>query len=110
MYSRAFEDTPGHARSAFIRQDKADFEDDFSVELIRQETIDELVAAVDRLPEDMRQLCVMIFREGMKTAEIARQLNITESGVKKKKRRLLNLLRKSLSPEALFLASIILTN
>ena len=53
---------------------------------------------------------MMIFREGMKTAEIARQLNITESGVKKKKRRLLNLLRKSLSPEALFLASIILTN
>ena len=99
-----------NSRQHFIRQDKADFEDDFSVELIRQETIDELVAAVDRLPEDMRQLCVMIFREGMKTAEIARQLNITERGVKKKKRRLLNLLRKSLSPEALFLASIILTN
>ena len=99
-----------NSRQHFIRQDKADFEDDFSVELIRQETIDELMAAVDRLPEDMRQLCVMIFREGMKTAEIARQLNITESGVKKKKRRLLDLLRRSLSPETLILASIILTN
>lgn len=99
-----------NSRQHFIREDYDNFEDDFSVELIRQETIDELMAAVDRLPEDMRQLCMMIFRQGMKTTEIARHLNITESGVKKKKRRLLDLLRKSLTPEALFVATIILSN
>lgn len=99
-----------NSRQHFIREDHDNFEDDFSVELIRQETIDELMAAVDRLPEDMRQLCMMIFRQGMKTTEIARHLNITESGVKKKKRRLLDLLRKSLSPEALIVATIILSN
>lgn len=99
-----------NSRQHFINQDTDNFEDDFSVELIRQETIDELMGAVDRLPEDMRQLCEMIFREGMKMAEIAQQLNMTESGVKKKKRRLLDLLRKSLSPEALLFASIILSN
>lgn len=99
-----------NSRQHFIREDYDNFEDDFSVELIRQETIDELMAAVDRLPEDMRQLCMMIFRQGMKTTEIARHLNITESGVKKKKRRLLDLLRKSLSPEALIVATIILSN
>ena len=99
-----------NSRQHFISQDNDSFEDDFSVELIRQETIDELMGAVDRLPDDMRQLCMMIFREGLKTSEIAQQLNMTESGVKKKKRRLLDLLRKSLSPEALFFASIILSN
>jgi len=99
-----------NSRQHFIREDYDDFEDDFSVELIRQETIDELMAAVDRLPEDMRQLCMMIFRQGMKTTEIARHLHITESGVKKKKRRLLDLLRKSLTPEALFVATIMLSN
>lgn len=99
-----------NSRQHFISQDSDHFEDDFSVELIRQETIDELMGAVDRLPDDMRQLCMMIFREGLKTSEIAQQLNMTESGVKKKKRRLLDLLRKSLSPEALLFASIILSN
>ena len=99
-----------NSRQHFISQDSDHFEDDFSVELIRQETIDELMGAVDRLPDDMRQLCMMIFREGLKTSEIARQLNMTESGVKKKKRRLLDLLRKSLSPETLLFASIILSN
>jgi RNA polymerase sigma factor (sigma-70 family) len=99
-----------NSRQHFISQDNDSFEDDFSVELIRQETIDELMGAVDRLPDDMRQLCMMIFREGLKTSEIAQQLNMTKSGVKKKKRRLLDLLRKSLSPEALFFASIILSN
>lgn len=99
-----------NSRQHFIREDYDNFEDDFSVELIRQETIDELMAAVDRLPEDMRQLCMMIFRQGMKTTEIARHLNITESGVKKKKRRLLDLLRKSLTPEALIVATIMLSN
>ena len=99
-----------NSRQHFIREDYDNFEDDFSVELIRQETIDELMAAVDRLPEDMRQLCMMIFRQGMKTTEIARHLHITESGVKKKKRRLLDLLRKSLSPEALIVATIMLSN
>ena len=99
-----------NSRQHFISQDNDSFEDDFSVELIRQETIDELMGAVDRLPDDMRQLCMMIFREGLKTSEIAQQLNMTESGVKKKKRRLLDLLRESLSPEALFFASIILSN
>lgn len=94
----------------YASQDDDDFEDDFSTELIRKETIDNLMAAVDHLPEDMRQLCAMIFREGLKTADIAARLNMTESGVKKKKRRLLNLLRKSLSPDALMLAYLYLAN
>ena len=88
----------------YARQDDSDFEDDFSTELIRKETIDKLMEAVNKLPEDMRQLCAMIFREGLKTADIAIRLNMTENGVKKKKRRLLNILRKTLSPDALLLA------
>ena len=99
-----------NSRQHFIRQDNDNFEDDFSVELIRQETIDVLMGAVNRLPNDMRQLCEMMFGDGLKTAETAQQLKMTESGVKKKKRRLLDLLRKSLSPEALFVASMMIYN
>jgi len=94
----------------YASQDDGDFEDDFSTELIRKETIDNLMLAVDRLPEDMRLLCAMIFREGLRTADIASRLNMTESGVKKKKRRLLALLRKTLSPDALMLAYAYLAN
>ena len=41
----------------------------------------------------------------MKNAEIARELHISESGVKKKKKRLLDMLRASLSTEAYLLAA-----
>ncbi len=93
-----------NSQMRYASLDDSDFEDDFSTELIRKETIDKLMEAVDKLSDDMRQLCSMIFDEGLKTADIAIRLNMTENGVKKKKRRLLNLLRKTLSPDALLLA------
>ena len=53
----------------------------------------------------MQQLCHSIFVKGMKNVEIARELNISESGVKKKKKRLLDMLRASLCAEAYLLAA-----
>lgn len=93
------------SRSRYVVQKADDFEHDFSLELIRQETLDQLLAAVSALPEDMQQLCHSIFVKGMKNAEIARELHISESGVKKKKKRLLDMLRASLSTEAYLLAA-----
>lgn len=94
-----------NSRSQYVVQNADDFEHDFSMELIRQETLDQLLAAVSALPEDMQQLCHSIFVKGMKNVEIARELNISESGVKKKKKRLLNMLRASLSAEAYLLVA-----
>lgn len=92
------------SQSHYLAQREAAMEDDISVELIRQETLDQLFSAIDRLPDDMQQLCHMIFRDGMKNAEIARALHLTESGVKKRKARLLAMLRATLSTDAYLLA------
>ncbi len=94
-----------NSRSRYAVQNADNFEHDFSLELIRQETLDQLLAAVSALPEDMQQLCHSIFFKGMKNAEIASELHISESGVKKKKKRLLDMLRASLSAEAYLLAA-----
>lgn len=94
-----------NSRSRYVVQNADDFEHDFSLELIRQETLDQLLSAVSALPEDMQQLCHSIFVKGMKNAEIAREMHISESGVKKKKKRLLDMLRASLSAEAYLLAT-----
>lgn len=94
-----------NSRGRYVVQNADDFEHDFSIELIRQETLDQLLAAVNALPEDMQQLCHSIFFKGMKNAEIASELHISESGVKKKKKRLLDMLRASLSAEAYLLAA-----
>ena len=50
-----------NSRSRYVVQNVDDFEHDFSIELIRQETLDQLLAAVNALPEDMQQLCHSIF-------------------------------------------------
>ena len=94
-----------NSRSRYVVQNADDFEHDFSIELIRQETLDQLLAAVSALPDDMQELCHSIFVKGMKNAEIAREMHISESGVKKKKKRLLDMLRASLSAEAYLLAT-----
>lgn len=94
-----------NSRGRYVVQNADDFEHDFSMELIRQETLDQLLAAVSALPDDMQQLCHSIFVKGMKNAEIAREMHISESGVKKKKKRLLDMLRASLSAEAYLLAA-----
>ena len=80
--------------------DEKGIEHDISYEMIRQETLDTLFAAIDRLPEELREVFSLSFEEGLKNAEIAERLGVAEITVKKRKARMLSQLREWLGPDA----------
>lgn len=89
--------TDGYASTL---SDDSGAERDISYALIRQETLDSLFAAIDRLPPQYREIFELNFEQGLKTQEIARILDVAEITVKKRKARMLELLRLWLGPEA----------
>ena len=80
--------------------ENARMERDISYALIRQETLDRLFAAIDRLPPQYREIFELNFEQGLKNHEIARLLDVAEITVKKRKARMLEMLRAWLGPEA----------
>jgi len=74
-------------------------ERDYSYDLIRQETLDSLFAAIERLPEQYRQIFSLNFEAGLKNQEIARMLDVAEITVKKRKARMIELLRAYLGSD-----------
>lgn len=68
----------------------------FETSMIEQEALEQLHAAVEALPEKMRQILVLSFRDGLKNAEIAERLGMAEITVKKQKAKMFVLLRDSL--------------
>ncbi len=68
--------------------------------ILEQETLDLLYEAVERLPDDLRQVLELSFGEGLKNAEVVARMKISESAVKKKKIRMLAILRNILGDEA----------
>ncbi len=68
---------------------------------IDQEAQNYLYNAISELPEKIKQIFEMSFIEGLKNNEIAKQLNLSDSSIKKYKAQALNILRKKLDP-ALF--------
>lgn len=72
------------------------YEQELTIGLIEQETMRILFTAIDRLPESYREIVEMSFDEGLKNAEIAKRLGITESAVKKRKSKIIEKLRKQM--------------
>lgn len=68
-------------------------EQDISLSIIEQETLDLLFSAIDSLPEKYRTLFTLSFEQGLSIPEIADQLNLSISGVKKQKSKMLTILR-----------------
>lgn len=81
------------------KEDDSKVEHDFSYELMRQETLDSLFAAFDRLPEQYKEIFRLNFEEGLKNQEIARLLDVAEITVKKRKARMFELLRSYLGDD-----------
>lgn len=52
--------------------------------------------AIDSLPEKYREIVTLSFEQGMKNAEVAACLGLTEIGVKKRKAKMIELLRQRL--------------
>lgn len=89
----------GQAHTNYLNTDEAHITETNSLmlDIIEQETLTLLYKAIDALPEKYRQLVEMSFAEGLKNAEVAQRLNISEITVKKRKARLIHLLRANLS-------------
>ncbi|MBL4676817.1 MAG: RNA polymerase sigma-70 factor [Mucilaginibacter sp.] len=77
--------------------------------LIESETVRQLYAVVDTLPEQCRKVIRMTFEHGMKPAEIAKELGVSVSTVNNQKMRGLCLLRTKLSDQDLGVALLILS-
>lgn len=71
-------------------------EDDVSLVMIEHETLENLYVAIDSLPEKYREIVTLSFEQGMKNAEVAAHLGLTEIGVKKRKAKMIELLRQRL--------------
>lgn len=88
-------------------------DEDFSLRLIEQETLNLLYEAIESLPEKYRRIFDLSFEQGLRNAEVARQLQIAEITVKKHKARLIELLRERLrgrlDEESLGLLLLLLT-
>ena len=76
-----------------------DVEKDVSLAVIYQDALDVIYAAVDSLPEDYRELFRLSFEQGLKIAEIAEMMNVSEITVKKRKARLLEKIRRILGTD-----------
>lgn len=94
VYASTFGDDAGG------NDEDAKVERDISYALIRQEVLDTLFAAINRLPPQYREIFELNFEQGLKNQEIARMLDVAEITVKKRKARMLELLRSWLGPEA----------
>lgn len=65
-------------------------------DLIEQETMNAFFEAVRSLPEKYREIVELSFVRGLRNAEVAELLNITEIAVRKRKIRLIEILRSKL--------------
>lgn len=83
-----------NAQSNYLSQQEDQTE--FLNSIIEQETLNLLYDSIERLPEKYRRIFELHFEQGLKNAEIAKLLNVTESAVKKQKAQMLDLLRKDL--------------
>lgn len=75
---------------------ESDDEAVFERGLIEQETIELLFDAIGRLSERYRRIFELSFERGMKNAEVAAILGVSESAVKKQKYALISTLREDL--------------
>ena len=71
-------------------------EEDISLMVIEQETYRAIFDIIDSLPQELRELFDLSFRQGLKNAEVANLLKVAEITVKKRKARLLGTIRERL--------------
>lgn len=81
------------AKDSYISQLEKEESQSFIGSLIEKETLSMLYDAINELPERLRRIFDMNFEQGLKNAEIAELLNISESAVKKQKAQMIEELR-----------------
>lgn len=91
----------------YIELTQESLEEDFSLTMIEQETLDQLFHAINQLPEKYQRLFELSFEQGLSNIEVAQALNLSLSGMKKQKSKMLEILRKNISKEAMLLLTAI---
>ena len=82
------------AHDRYLENISADaVEPEISAALIEQETLDLLHAAIDELPEELRQVFELNFEQGLRNAEAARLMSLSLNGFNKRKAKMISLLR-----------------
>lgn len=93
------------AQTNYLNSLDPDFEltDDALNDFIEVETRIRIYNAIASLPEDLRQIFILNFEEGLKNIEIAKKLGVAEITVKKRKAKLISRLKDLLGPEIIIL-------
>ena len=103
----------GQAKNNYLTTQEQSIDEDFTLYLIEQETLTLLYEAIDALPEKYKRIFELSFEKGLKNTEVAKQLCIAESTLKKQKARFIELLRANLKDKIdennLFLLMLVLT-
>lgn len=73
-----------------------DLTHDLQSTIIEHETIQLLYAAIDSLPDNLRQVFELSFEEGMTNKEIADRLNVSLGAIKKRKAKLIETIKKTM--------------
>lgn len=84
------------ARENYLSAQAHADEEEFLHSMIEQEMLDILYRAIDELPDKYKQLFNLSFEQGLKNAEIAQLLMVSESAVKKQKAHFIELMRVKL--------------
>lgn len=71
-------------------------EEEFQNTLLEQEVLELLFDSIRALPEKYRRLFELSFEQGLKNAEVAELLNVSESAVKKQKATMIRSLREDM--------------
>lgn len=87
-------------RHRFLAGEHEDTEDRLFDDLVMQETLDRLYQAIEQLPQHLREIFDLSFREGLQNAEVAARLRVSVEAVKKRKARLVSLLRERFRGDA----------
>lgn len=82
-------------------------ENDDTIALHKEEVYRQLFAAIDQMPEKQKQIFLLAI-EGKQNREIAEILNISTNTVKSQKRRGIERLRETISPETLLLLILLI--
>ena len=64
--------------------------------LLNDETLEELAAALEKLPAELRQIIVLRYYDGLPLTEIAKRMNLSYGAVKLRHNKALQLLRENM--------------
>lgn len=76
---------------------------DLQASIIEQETIDRLHQAIEQLPTHLREIFDMSYEQALRNGEIARQLGISLTTVKKRKSQMIDAFRRTLADDDLMI-------